>query len=120
MKKFTRIIIEILAWYMGIFIGSWLGAQIRPLIGAPASQGGMFMMQDDKGHTYQSTPVITHMLPGLALSVLAKPRWLMAFLGSFTASVLLGDQYERRMLLALGEKLDSAQKELAEEAAEPA
>jgi hypothetical protein len=49
--------------------------------------------------------VITHMLPGLMLAALAKPRWLMAFLGSFTASLLLGDEVERRLLLAFGEKV---------------
>lgn len=110
MKKLARVIAKIQAFYVGIFVGSWLGAQIRPLVGGPVSQGGMFRMEDGKGHNYQSVPVITHMLPGLVLAALAKPRWLMAFLGSFTASLLLGDEYERRLLLALGEKLDSLEK----------
>lgn len=109
MKKLAQVIAKIQAFYIGIFVGSWLGAQIRPLVGAPVSQGGMFHMEDGKGHKYQSVPVITHMLPGLALAALAKPRWLMAFIGSFTASLLLGDEYERRLLLALGDKLDNLQ-----------
>ena len=109
MKKLARAITKIQAFYIGIFVGSWLGAQIRPLVGAPVSQGGIFRMEDEKGHSYQSVPLITHMLPGLALAALAKPRWMMAFLGSFTASLLLGDEYEQRLLLALGDKLENLQ-----------
>lgn len=106
MKKIVQVLVKLQAVYYCIFVGSWLGARIRPLVGAPASQGGIFRMQDDQGHTYQSIPVITHMLGGLALAALAKPRWMMAFLGSFTASLLLGDEYERRLLTVLGEQLD--------------
>jgi hypothetical protein len=105
MRKFNQIMFKIQAFLLAIFLGSWLGARIRPLVGAPPSQGGAFHMEDDQGHTYQSIPVITHMLPGLMLAALAKPRWLMAFLGSFTASLLLGDEVERRLLLAFGEKV---------------
>jgi hypothetical protein len=106
MKKIFQILFKIQVFYTCILAGSWLGAQLRPLVGAAPSQGGMFKMQDEQGHNYQSVPIITHMLPGLVLALLAKPRWLMALLGSLSASLLLGDAYERRLLENLANRLE--------------
>jgi hypothetical protein len=66
---------------------------------------------------------VTHSVPGLAFALLGRKQpWLWGFIGSFLASLALGDRLEKRAVLVITEKIRQAEarKHTAEAAQEPA
>ena len=98
MKKLIRIINRIVIFNLSVILGSWLGAQARFQLTGELSQGGYFQYKDEHGTSYSNVPIATHLMPGFLLMIIGKPYWLMGLLGSFIASVLVGDHYEKPFL----------------------
>ena len=109
MKKIISGINKMILFTLSVFLGSWLGAQARQQLTGQPSQGGYFKYQDEAGLTYTTIPMNTHMLPGFILMLIGKPYWLMGLLGSFIASILLGDAYEKEFLEKVGQRLQEIQ-----------
>jgi hypothetical protein len=105
MRTFFKIMNKVTIFTLSVFAGSWLGAQARLQLTGQPSQGGYFKYTDEAGLTYTTLPMNTHMLPGFLLMVIGKPYWLMGLLGSFIASILLGDTYEKMFLERIGKRL---------------
>jgi quinol-cytochrome oxidoreductase complex cytochrome b subunit len=105
MKKLFRILNKVILFTLSVSAGSYLGAQARQQLTGQPSQGGIFRYTDEKGMNYTTVPMNTHMLPGFLLMAIGKPYWLMGLLGSFIASVLIGDTYEKIFLEQIGQRL---------------
>ena len=120
MKIFFRILNKVIVFNASVILGSWLGAQARLRLTGQASQGGYIKHTDAFGTTYTTIPMNTHMLPGFILMFIGKPYWLMGLLGSFIASVLLGDTYEKIFLEKVGEKIRQVQTEVDKPSETPA
>jgi hypothetical protein len=98
-------ITEFLKVYACLVAGSIFGARLRALLTGQPTQGGFFQFTDENGLTYTSSPPVTHLLPGVLFAILAKPPWLLAFLGSALAALILGDELEKRLLIQLGKRI---------------
>ena len=76
-------------------VGSVLGALLRYILTGKRVQGGVYRFKDQAGRNYTISPPLTHALPGLFLAIANRKRpAVWAFIGSFAASVILGDQLE--------------------------
>lgn len=105
MKKLFAIMNRVIVFSLSVAAGSWLGAQARQQLTGQPSQGGYFTYTDEAGRTYTTLPMNTHMLPAFLLMAIGKPYWLMGLLGSFIASVLVGDVYEKAFMEQIGQRL---------------
>lgn len=91
--------------YACLVAGSFFGARLHARLTGRPTQGGFFQFTDETGLTYTSSPPLTHLLPGVFFAILAKPPWLLAFLGSALAALILGDEVEKRLLIQLGKRI---------------
>ena len=111
MQKVVRIMFIIQLTQAALVLGSRLGALLRTLLTGQPAQGGVFKYEDEAGHSFTTTPPITHSLPGLALALLGRKRpWLWGFIGSFAAAALLGDALEKRLLVGIAQRIEARQK----------
>lgn len=106
MPKFLKVLLAIQFVQAGMQLGSWMGAQLRYILTGDRSQGGQFSFRDEAGREYKTIPPVTHAFPGLVLALLnRKQPWMWAFIGSFIASLVLGDRLELQAILAITEKV---------------
>lgn len=113
MKNVFKFLRNAVVFNLSVILGSWLGAQARLKLTGQPSQGGYIKHTDSFGTTYTTVPMNTHLLPGFVLMFIGKPFWLMGLLGSFIASVLLGDTYEKFFLEKIGQRLRQVQSQVA-------
>ncbi len=94
--KFISSLISVIA---AALAGNWVGEQLRAdTFGDPGHQL-RFTTTTQEGETVIApNPVLSNFLPGVALGLVSKPRWLWAFVGGFLASWLLGEQYEDALI----------------------
>jgi uncharacterized membrane protein len=76
-------------------VGNWLGDRLRETLDQPTDYQLDFVHeQNDGSMMLAADPVITHLVPALAASMIARPRWAFALAGGVLASALIGDRLE--------------------------
>jgi hypothetical protein len=98
MKKVMRVLFKIQFVQAAMTVGSFSGALLRYILTGKRVQGGVYRFKDQAGRNYTISPPLTHAIPGLVLAITNRKRPVIwAFIGSFIASVVLGDQIEQRV-----------------------
>lgn len=86
----------------GALVGNWVGEQLRAVAtGKEGHHLGVLHTHSDGSRVIAINPVITNLVPAVALSVLKKPHWLWALVAGAAASGLLGDQFEEPLIDAI-------------------
>ncbi len=86
----------------GALVGNWVGEQLRSVVtGQEGHRLGVVHTDSAGGHVIALNPVITNLVPAVAVSVLGKPHWLWALVAGAAASSLLGDQFEEPLIDAI-------------------
>jgi hypothetical protein len=94
--KFISSLITVIA---AALAGNWVGEQLRAEVtGEPGHQLRITATTEEGETVIAPNPVLSNFLPGVALGLVSKPRWLWAFFGGLLASWLLGEQYEDALI----------------------
>jgi len=82
--------------------GGWAGTYVRARLQGEPKPEFRIRHTNAAGQEFIGLQVtLVHFLPGLAAALLSRPRWLGAFLGSFTAGALINEQYDDHLLTLL-------------------
>lgn len=93
--KLFASILKIIAVTLGALAGNYIGDRLRSQVTGQAGHQLEFMQRDEYGNTFiAANLLLSNFFPALFAALLARPRWLFAFLGGMAASFILGDQYE--------------------------
>jgi len=112
MRKLFETLAIIAAVQGAIQLGSAAGTVLRGLLtGQPLQVLGL-RYRDEAGNKIESSPMLTHSLPGITLALVVgrKSRpWLWGFVGSFIAALALGDTLEKRLAEEFVRRIRAAQ-----------
>jgi hypothetical protein len=89
-----------IVWLMVFaFLGNWAGEMLRYIITGEKGHEALRVQNTPTGESViVGDPLWTNILPGIAFSLLGRPRWWYAFIGGAASSFVMGEQYEKEFL----------------------
>jgi hypothetical protein len=97
---------------VAIQLGSAAGTVLRGLFTGQPRQVLGLRYRDEAGNIIESSPMLTHSLPGITLALVVGRKnrpWLWGFTGSFVAALALGDTLEKRLVEAILRRIEAVQ-----------
>jgi hypothetical protein len=104
--SFFATIFKFSAVILGALFGNYIGDKLRTQVTNQAGHQLEFIQRDEYGNTFiAANLLLSNFFPALFAALLARPRWLFAFLGGMAASFILADHYEDWMWEKMDELL---------------
>lgn len=97
---------------VAIQLGSAAGTVLKGLLTGQPRQVLGLRYRDEAGNKIESSPMLTHSLPGITLALVVGRKnhpWLWGFTGSFIAALALGDTLEKRLVEEMLRRIRAAQ-----------
>lgn len=92
---FFSLLFKILAIVLSAAAGNYIGDKLRAQVTKKPGHQLEFLHTDEHGNMFiAANLLISNYFPGLFMALIARPRWMFAFLGGLSASFILGDRYE--------------------------